>query len=193
MVEDLVESEEQAEFSLDSTWNFVEYVRKEMSKSADLDKIHGSIERAYDQYVSSNPNGPPDKASFLLALSSCDPKVYEMTVNYLFTPIKWSNRQMHRLYGIQDEASGNLITVCVDEPGKVYSLHLCDDEEHDPMLLTTQEAADTFMKVFEYQAKIASLMDVVSAREDESLVILKIDKDKISLGNLKIVEVDLIF
>lgn len=178
---------------IEPVWLFVEYVRKEMSESADLERIHGAIERAYDQYVSSNPDGPEDKATFLQTLVGCDPTVFKLTANYLFTPIKWSKRQMRRFYGIRDNGNGELITINVIEPNKVYGLELCDNEENDPLILHTHEAAETFMQVFQYQAKIEKLMETVSAKEDDTLVVLEVSKRISSLSSLEIVEVDMIF
>ena len=165
---------------------FVRRVRRAMEKG-DETATHQAIEISYEQCIVDHSIA---KSDFMKELLAEDAEVFALTMDHLFTPINWSAVKLRVLWGIRNEATGNLLTLERDLEADVYHLKESSDDpavlDFAPMFTGNQEDAETFVRM------LSELPTDAPLGVGESIVTLRID-EKINVTNLKAVVVKIIF
>ncbi len=167
---------------------FARRVDKEMLRAdADRTTVHQTIELAYEQCIVAHEI---TKSFFLDNLASISEDIFTETVEHLFTPINWSKVKMRVLWGVRNEATGNLLTLERDSERDVYKLKEAGDDPailcFAPMMTGNQEDAELFIKM------LNQLPTDAPVGVGESIVTLDIEEG-VNVKNLAAVEVKLIF
>lgn len=193
----------------DPVAKFVKHVRQHME---DEEKMLVAIEKAYDYYIVEDENGP-SKDFFLSDLLKQDEDVFRITVNHLFTPIKWSKYSLRKGYIIKNTGTGNPVALVFDidngkgaeEPLNFALLDCGDPIELTPLYLAEFKEAEAFLQTVQLHQKLSQMQSdegedttstdlVLPGTEENDFVdvVLRID-DRINIKNLEIGEMRLIY
>ena len=167
---------------------FIRRVRKPLDdEERNETDVHMAIEVGYEQCIVSSGI---TKATFLYDLAKEDYEVFAITVNHLFTPINWSKVKLRTLWGVRNEATGNLLTLERDPETDVYHLKETSEDPTSlvfaPMMTGSEEDAKLFISMLQ------QLPNDAPVGVGETLVSLDVD-ERINLNNREAVLVKIIF
>lgn len=174
--------------SWDNVMLFARMVREEMLRD-DLEPkdVNRVIEDAYDLHISRND---VPKSDFLKELVSIDEEVHAATVTHLFTPINWSRVKMHKLWGLKNSSTGNLVSLTIsdDDDGVFILRDGKDDVGMSPMTTRDHDSLMKFLKIVQQMP----VDENVPMATEEVIVHLEFG-ERVNPMNLEIVEVKVIF
>jgi len=172
---------------------FIDAVRPKLNlfdETADdkiKDDIHQAIEVAYEKHIS---DAMLSKDSFLSMVHQEDSEVFTWTVNHLFAPINWSRVTMHKLWGVKNTTTGNLVSLGVSkqDDGTFVLRDGGSEMSFSPMTSGNQQHIVEFLKLLQQNPR-GENMPVASSNE----VLVAIDFEGVNPMNLEVVEIKVIF